>query len=280
MTILDQTPALPEMTDDYPLSAQQIADYQENGHILLRHVASPEEVAAYRTAILDGVRRHTEQVRPLAERDTYGKAFLQVGNLWTEDKAVEKFVLARRFAKIAADLLGVDGVRIYHDQALFKESGGGLTPWHQDQQYWPLDGVKTITLWMPLVDATEAMGTMRFASSSQKLGYLGPIPISDASEAELGQFVAEHKYSVVSSGTMAAGDATFHSGWTLHGAPGNSSETMREVMTIIYFEDGARISTPDNPAREGDMRGCFPSLGPGDLAASPINPLVYSKSAY
>ena len=35
----------------------------------------------------------------------------------------ERFTLARRFAKIAADLMGVEGVRIYHDQALFKEPG-------------------------------------------------------------------------------------------------------------------------------------------------------------
>lgn len=273
----DKTSVLPDLGDDYPLSSDQIDAYQHDGHVLLRGVASPSEVAAYRSAILDYVRRHTEQVRPLSERDTYGKAFLQVTNLWTEDATVRRFVLARRFGKIAADLMGVDGVRIYHDQALFKEAGGGLTPWHQDQQYWPLDGVKTVTLWMPLVGADEAMGTLRFASSSQQLGYLGAIPISDASEDEFTRFVAERGFPVVRSGAMAAGDATFHSGWTLHGAPGNSSETMREVMTIIYFEDGARISTPDSPSREGDMRGCFPGLQPGDLAASPINPVVYRK---
>jgi ectoine hydroxylase-related dioxygenase (phytanoyl-CoA dioxygenase family) len=272
-----ETPTLCALDSDYALSASDREKYERDGHILLRGVASPSEVAPYRAAILDSVRRHTEQVRPLAERDTYGKAFLQVGNLWNEDDTVRKFVLARRFAKIAAELMGVDGVRIYHDQALFKEAGGGLTPWHQDQQYWPLDGVKTITLWMPLVSADEAMGTMRFASGSQKLGYLGAVPISDHSEAEFSRFVAERGFEVARSGAMAAGDATFHSGWTLHGAPGNSSETMREVMTIIYFEDGARISQPDNPAREGDMKGCFPGLGPGDLAASPLNPVVYHQ---
>lgn len=265
------------MADDYPLSPTQIADYQRDGHILLRGLASPSEVASYRESILACVRRHTEQVRPLSERDTYGKAFLQVGNLWTKDESVRGFVLARRFAKVAAELMGVDGVRLYHDQALFKEAGGGYTPWHQDQQYWPLDGVKTVTLWMPLVDADEAMGTMRFASGSQRLGYLGPMPISDESEAEFARFVADRGFPVARSGAMTAGDATFHSGWTLHGAPGNSSDTAREVMTIIYFEDGARISEPDSPSREGDLRGCFPGLQPGDLAASAINPVVYRK---
>ncbi len=277
MTTLDETRSLPDMADDYPLSSQQIEDYQRDGHILLRGVASPSEVTAARSAMLDGVRRHTERVRPLAERDTYGKAFLQVGNLWAEDEAVRSFVLARRFGKIAADLMGVDGVRLYHDQALFKEAGGGHTPWHQDQQYWPLDGVKTVTLWMPLVGADETMGTMRFASGSQRLGYLGAIPISDESEAEFARFVADRGFPVVSAGAMAAGDATFHSGWALHGAPGNSSGTMREVMTIIYFEDGARVSAPDSPNREADLKRWLPGLQPGDLAASPLNPVVYRR---
>ena len=58
-------------------------------------------------------------------------------NLWAVDDAVKQFTLAKRFAKIAADLLGVDKVRLYHDQALYKEPGGGFTPWHQDQYYWP-----------------------------------------------------------------------------------------------------------------------------------------------
>ena len=265
------------LADEYLLSDSQIAAFQRDGHLILRGVSSPEEAAKYRTAILEGVRRHTAQVRPLAERDTYGKAFLQVANLWTEDETVREFVLARRFAKIAADLMGVEGVRIYHDQALFKEAGGGYTPWHQDQQYWPLDGVKTLTLWMPLVNAGESMGTLHLASGSQTAGDLGSLPISDASEAELTQYVIQQGFPVVRSGAMAAGDATFHSGWTLHGAPGNSSETTREVMTIIYFEDGARISAPDSASRESDLRGCFPGLAPGDLAASPINPLVYHR---
>ena len=36
-------------------------------------------------------------------------------------------------------LLQTPGVRMYHDQALYKEAGGGYTPWHVDQFYWPLD---------------------------------------------------------------------------------------------------------------------------------------------
>ena len=107
----------------------------------------------------------------MEDRDTYGKAFLQIMNLWARDEKVRKFVMAKRFAKIAADLLGVKNVRIYHDQALFKEPGGGPTPWHQDQYYWPIDTHNTITMWMPLVDINVDMGMLTFASGSHKTGF-------------------------------------------------------------------------------------------------------------
>jgi ectoine hydroxylase-related dioxygenase (phytanoyl-CoA dioxygenase family) len=157
---------LPQLDSDYRLTADQIAQYQRDGHILLRGVASSAEAVAYEPSISAAVERYTTEMRPLAERDTYGKAFLQVMNLWVREEAVRRYVMARRFAKIAADLMGVKGVRIYHDQALYKEPGGGHTPWHQDEFYWPLDTDNTLTMWMPLVDIVAAMGSLIFASGS------------------------------------------------------------------------------------------------------------------
>ena len=269
---------LPPLDSPYPLTSEEIAGFQTNGFALLRSVATPEEVAAYRQILHDTTMAHNQQTKPLSERDTYGKAFIQVGNLWQKSEAAARFTLSRRFAQIAADLMGVEGVRLYHDQALYKEAGGGHTPWHQDQQYWPLDGAKCVTLWMPLVKADESMGTMRFASGSQALGYLGHQNISDDSDARWGKLVEEKGYPITYAGAMHAGDATFHDGWTLHGAPGNNSpDQTREVMTIIYVEDNARITPPDSPSRENDLRSWFPGLKPGDLAASDLNPLVYRK---
>lgn len=276
-TIQPTAHSLPDLSSDYPVLPEQAQQFQATGHIYLPQVASREEVAAYRQAILEATERHKAEIKPLEERDTYGKAFLQIMNLWRESEAVRRFVLARRFGQIAADLMGVDGVRLYHDQALFKEPGGGPTPWHQDQGYWPLDTDKTVTLWMPLVDVSGKSGTMTFASGSHARGYLGDLPISDKSEAEFDKFVRDSGYDLHTNGDMAAGDATFHTGWTLHRAPGNATEAMREVMTIIYFADGLTVREPQNAQQENDLAGWFPGLKPGDLAASELNPLVYSR---
>ncbi|MES2461163.1 MAG: phytanoyl-CoA dioxygenase family protein [Armatimonadota bacterium] len=269
---------MPALDSPYLLTDEQITDYQKQGFALLRGIASTDEVAAYRPFITGLTDEFAKGYKPLEQRDTRGKAFIQLANLWQKDEAVARFTLSRRFAHIAAELMGVDGVRLYHDQALYKEPGGGHTPWHQDQQYWPLDGVQCITLWMPLVDASADTGTMRFASGSQALGYLGPQNISDDSEVRFGQLIQDQDIAVHAVGTMQAGDATFHNGWTLHGAPGNASlDTTREVMTIIYFADEGIISQPDTTTREKELSAWFPGLKPGDRAASRLNPLIYHK---
>ena len=267
---------LPDLDSEYTLTQEQIESYRKDGHVLLRGVCTPEEVATYRRVLTEAAYRHNVETRPMEERDTYGKAFLQVMNLWVKEEGVRRYVLARRFARIAAQLMGVEGIRLYHDQALYKEAGGGHTPWHQDQYYWPLDTNHTVTMWMPLADVSIEMGALTFASGSHKEGFQGHVAISDESHDQYDQFVRERGYPVVNA-AMQAGDATFHAGWTLHSAPGNASKVDREVMTVIYFADGIKTLVPDNPHRANDLESWLPGVLPGELAASSLNPLVYHE---
>jgi ectoine hydroxylase-related dioxygenase (phytanoyl-CoA dioxygenase family) len=275
MTRVDPTPRLDDEVDVDPAC---IDEFAAKGHTVVRGLASPEEVEAYRPLIHEATMTHAFDKRPLEERDTYGKAFLQAANLWRRDELVRRFTLSRRFARVAAELLGVDGVRLYHDQALFKEAGGGRTPWHQDQHYWPLDTDKTITMWMPLVDVPPSIGTMTFVSGSHRLGYLGEYSISDESDAAFERMIADRSLSLETHGPAAAGDATFHAGWMLHSAPPNPTGTLRAVMTIIFFADGTRVSEPTGPAQEFDLKVWLRGLAPGDLAAGEHNPLLWSRA--
>jgi len=271
---MNKVTLLPDLIQNYSITKEQQADYQANGHIILKNVLNSAEVKSYREVIVDAAEHFNTEKRIMEDRDTYGKAFLQIMNLWEVDESVKKFTLAKRFGKIAAALMGVEKVRIYHDQALFKEAGGGHTPWHQDQYYWPLETQKTITMWMPLMDISVEMGMLTFASGSQKLGFMGNLEISDKSEEILGNLVKENNYPITRAEVMNAGDATFHAGWTLHSAPRNYSDKTREVMTIIYVEDGAVISKPKNKNQEADLLKWFKGLPIGSLAASDINPVV------
>lgn len=266
---------LPLLSDFIQLDPLQVQDFRHNGHTLVKRVLALDEVTEYRQAINEAAYKANTEKRSLEERDTYGKAFLQIMNLWEVDEKVRQFTLAKRFAKIAADLLGVNNVRIYHDQALYKEPGGGFTPWHQDQYYWPLDTHNTVTMWMPLIDITEDMGMLTFASGSHKEGFAGNFAISDESEVLLEKHIQDKGYTVSRPKTMDAGDATWHYGWTLHAAPGNlSANITREVMTIIFFADGALVTEPQNEHQKDDRKRWLENIEPGKLAASSLNPLV------
>lgn len=265
---------LPDLNDFKEISALQINEFRENGHVLIKDILQPEELAPYKKIITEAAASYNTEKRKLEDRDTYGKAFLQIMNLWQSDEQVKKFVLAKRFAKIAADLLGVKNVRIYHDQALFKEPGGGPTPWHQDQYYWPVDTHNTITMWMPLIDIDTNMGMLTFASGSHKNGYAFDFEISDESEAEYNRYIKESGYPITRASTMQAGDATWHYGFTIHNAPGNRSDVMREVITIIYIADGAKITEPKHDWQRNDHQKWLMGIPVGELAASELNPLV------
>lgn len=271
---MSPTLQLPNLDSRYQFDEDQIASFRNNGHVLLPQVLDAAEIDAFRPLINDAAYRFNTERRRMEDRDTYGRAFLQIMNLWEMDAGVRQFTLARRFAHIAATLLGVEKVRLYHDQALYKEAGGGHTPWHQDQYYWPLDTRNTITLWMPLVNITEEMGMLTFASASHLNGIVENLAISDASDALLERYVSEKRYAISRPQQMQAGDATFHYGWTLHSAPANASATTREVMTIIYFADGARVTQPRNPHQEADRMRWLGGIEPGQPAASGINPLL------
>jgi ectoine hydroxylase-related dioxygenase (phytanoyl-CoA dioxygenase family) len=260
------------LDDLIKLPEESIHEFREKGHTLVQGVLSKDEMEVYRPIIVGAADRYNTEKRKLEDRDTYGKAFLQIMNLWQLDADVKRFVFARRMAKIAADLMGVENVRLYHDQALFKEAGGGPTPWHQDQYYWPIDTNNTVTMWMPLVDIDVDMGMLTFASNSYTKGAVFNHEISDESESAFDDYVKNNNFPISRAKTMQAGDATWHRGFTIHNAPGNNSDKMREVMTVIYIADGARITPYKNDWQKNDHHKWLMGKPIGGLIDSELNP--------
>ena len=109
--------SLPELNDIKKIPQEQIEKFKEDGHTITCGLLSPEEVAAYHSVISNAVLKYNTEKRKMEDRDTYGKAFLQIMNLWRHDENVKKLVMSKRLAQVASDLLGVKNVRIYHDQA-------------------------------------------------------------------------------------------------------------------------------------------------------------------
>ena len=271
------TRATAELDAPFALTEDQIRRYAEDGFVKLRGVLSPEAVADYEPEITRQVIGLNTQHLPLAERDTYSRAFLQVMNLWRHSDRVKEFVFSRRLARIAAELIGVRGVRLYHDQALYKEAGGGFTPWHVDQHYWPLSTDRAITAWVPLQDTSADMGPLTFAVGSHRSGFGRALSISDESEAAIDEFVASRGYEI-DDAPFALGDVSFHAGWTIHRAPNNTSPIPRRVMTIIYMDVDIRVTEPANRWQRADLETWLDGKPTGRVADGPLNPVLWSAN--
>ncbi len=265
-----------DLSKPYAVSEEQSAQFRRDGHILLRGVASPELVGHY-GPLITGLVDDLSKTQDLTARlDDEKPLFIQATNLWRKSDAIRELVLAERFARIAAGLMGVRAVRLYHDRVLLKEPGGHATPWHKDRYNWPLATHHTVKMWLALGDIELEMGAMRFATGTHHSGFFPELPISSSSEELFDRMIREHRTPIVSY-ALKAGDATFHSGEVLHAALANTSTRRREVLAIIYFEDGARVMKPNHIHRQMDMEEVLPGLNPGDLAAGPLNPLVYAS---
>ena len=262
-----------ELDAPFPLTEQQIALYNENGYIKLRHVLSPELLEHYRLSINARVAELSADALPLDQRSTYGKAFLQIMNLWTQSEEVKEFVFGKRLARIAAELMGASGVRMYHDQALYKEPGGGITPWHADQYYWPVSSEKMVTAWVPLQRTPQEMGPLAFCEKSHRFQIGRDLEISDESELTLKEALST--FTLEESG-YDLGDVSFHAGWTFHRAGANSTDRQREVMTMIYMDEAMTLVAPKNKNQVNDIERWCPGVQAEQQVASPLNPVLYS----
>ncbi|MGI8882040.1 MAG: phytanoyl-CoA dioxygenase family protein [Jatrophihabitans sp.] len=266
---LSQTYELP------PDAAQRLS---RDGFVRLPGVLSTELISEFEPAITGGVIELNTMHLPMEERDTYNRAFLQVENLWCHYDRVKEFVFSRRLARIAAELLGVDGVRLYHDQALYKEPSGGITPWHADQYYWPLNSDRTITVWIPLQDTPTELGPLEFAAGSQHFEFGRDLPISDESERSLQQALETEGFGADRS-PYKAGDVSYHLGWTFHRAGPNRSQLPRRVMTIIYVDADITVTEPVNDKQRLDLDTWMPGTTPGSTPDSPLNPVLFFRAS-
>lgn len=265
-----------ELESPYAVTAEQKAAFAANGFIKLKQALSPEAIAYLDETITVEVHRLNTQHLPIEERDTYGKAFLQIMNLWRQSEAVKEIVFSRRLARLAADLLDVRGVRLYHDQALYKEPSGGHTPWHADQYYWPLATDKSVTVWIPLQNTPLELGPLEFSAQSHRLIAGRNLKISDESQQLLEETLAQAGLPHVVA-PFDLGEISFHTGWLFHRAGPNRTNRMRKVMTMIYMDQDMTLKAPENDNQQLDWDTWCPGAQVGKVIDTPLNPVLYTS---
>jgi len=267
-----KTPSNPGLNNFYDtqikLSEDQIKGFADDGFVKIEKVVGSEFLQQIKKIIQSSVLiRKGKDKRELKDKSQYEQSLLQCGYLCWDFSAVKDFVFAKRFASIASDLLKADHVRLWHDQALFKEPGGRMTDAHQDCSYWPIAEPQfTLTMWLALTDVPVEKGSLYFYPHTNDPKLKEYVDI----------FKNPHQPKLLKETEkvfvpLKAGDATFHSGLTFHGAGNNQTKGMREAMTIIYIKDGVTFDASDE---RNKMHTSCVGLNNGEIINTNFTPIL------
>jgi ectoine hydroxylase-related dioxygenase (phytanoyl-CoA dioxygenase family) len=258
---------------DGGVSPERLADsrqrFAEQGFVRVDGLLTADEVERFRAAIDEGLAtRLAGDTRRARNPAKYESSFHQCINLWEDVPGVRPLTFHPAIAALAAAILGVASVRVWHDQALYKGPGGRRTDPHQDQPYWPIVETDTVTAWIPLVDVDLDAGAMGYVPGSHRFGVRKFANIFTDRGFDLEHGPEARGVAPVFQ-PVPAGSVVFHHGLTIHTAGANDTAAVRKAHSVIFFADGSTRGTfpPAHPAvdRAGIAVGA-----PIDSAVTPI----------
>ena len=171
--------------------------------------------------------------------------FLQFFNCWRYLSSIERLCKSPLMSSAAAQLLGVEKVRLYQDSLFHKRTNDGQTPWHSDARMAPFDTSTMITFWIPLQKIPTNGSGLIFVSKSHSdfaLPYWNGFDSEEFQRLD----VRYGNDAIQNYMPLDVGDVTIHSGWTLHCANGNKADTRgrnldRYALAISYVDARAEV---------------------------------------
>jgi len=265
------------------ISPGQIEHYQNNGYVIIEDFLSPDELEVWRTAVTQAVadrkgRKIPGKAVKIGEDDGinkdaeyHNKVFDQLINLWQTSEAVKALMLDARIGQMAATLAQVEGIRIWHDQALIKKPWANPTSWHLDTPFWSFSDRRALSIWVALDDATLENGCLFFIPGSHKGTNFSNPGIGKNMDA-IFTYYPDFINAKSVAAPMKAGSCSFHNGLTIHGAHANMTPGQRRAMTCAYMPDGNTYNGIANVLPDDYLA----TLAAGDpLVNEDQNPLIY-----
>ncbi|MRG45458.1 phytanoyl-CoA dioxygenase family protein [Chitinophaga sp. SYP-B3965] len=268
----------------HELSQTQISQYQQDGFLVIEDFLSPDDLAFWREALTEALAKRNGNKMPDrkevygkgddADKSYYDNVFDQMINLWQDNEKIKDIMLDARIGKMAAELSGADGIRIWHDQALVKKPWANPTSWHLDTPYWSFTDRRALSIWVALDDATLENGCLFFIPGSH-LKTTFENPGIGKNMGAIFSVYPEFKTTRAVAAPMKAGSCSFHNGLTIHGAHANMTPGYRRAMTCAYMPDGNTFNGIQNILNDEQVA----RLKTGDLLNDDKqNPLLYSRT--
>lgn len=263
------------------LSADQIEAYRRDGFLVVEGFLDAAELEVWRRCTDEAV---AERIGAPVALDNgvwlsnhgdpdsyYSQVFTQCLKLADTHAGMRELMFDPRLGEMAGRLAGVDGIRIWHDQALIKPPFGNPTGWHMDNPFWSFTSPDAISIWVALDDATLGNGCLWYLPGTHLDGRTGAVSLGP-NQADLFKIYPEWRAVEPVACPCPAGSALFHSGIVAHGAGANMTNRQRRAMTCAYMPDGSTF----NGVRNILPSDYFESLKVGDvLDDDAVNPLIW-----
>jgi phytanoyl-CoA hydroxylase len=222
------------------VTPEQIAQYRTHGFVVMRDFFDADELARWRVVTDEAVdeRMHATAADAPEHDSYYARVFTQCQRLADTHVGMAELILDPRLGEIAATLAGLDGIRVWHDQALIKPPYGNPTAWHLDDPFWSFDSGDAISIWIALDDATVENGCLWYLPGSQRDARFDQTPIGENFGALFDLYPEWLELEPVAA-PCRAGTAIFHNGLVAHAAGANMTPRPRRAMTCAYMPDGA-----------------------------------------
>ena len=259
------------------LGADELRSFEENGFVAGVRVLEGASLEAVREAVerlRGGDSPHSELLYETDEeyaRDPERSTFHCLGG-WRVEPALHDLVFHPALTVPAAQLLGLDRLRLWHDQLFYKPPRHlGVVAWHQDFSYWTRTlPMRHVTVNVVLDDTSLENGCLHYVPGSHRWPLLPPVSFGRDMEAFRGFLPAELREQFRPTPVpLAAGQASFHHPLTVHGSYENRSSGPRRAAVVNYM-------APDTRSAEGrvPLLAGTPVVARGAVVEGALFPIV------
>lgn len=244
-------------TDDAPLAPRAVAEFHEQGFLVVRQLLPAADVALIRhtlSVLFAGYPTLSRRIaRDLGDvaRHAGPPQIPEISRIAALAPALASSRAFRRCRGAARQLLGAPA-HYRSDHAIYKPPhNGSETPWHQDEAYVVGGQPETVHFWLALQDVSMDMGCMQFLPGSHRTGTRPHRPRT-AAAAMLATDVGAVDPVVV---PLSSGDVTVHHPRTLHYTGPNCTDRPRFAWILHFSARPSRLRLlVDPPPRLGWMR--------------------------
>ncbi len=258
------------------LTTTEIESYRQQGFLVIRDFLTPDELEHWRQTTDAAVKLRLQGTTLNNQGDMgafYAQVFTQCIRLADIHPGMAELMFDERLGRLAGTLAGVDGIRIWHDQALIKPPYGNHTAFHLDNPFWSFYSRDAISIWVALDDAKLANGCLWYLPGTHHEATYQPVEIAENLGGIFKTYPQWQKIEAVPA-ACSAGSAVFHNGLIAHAAGVNLTAYQRRAMTCAYMPDGSVFNGQKNILPDE----YFNSLKIGDvLDNNAINRLIWHR---